>query len=211
MNPNDTTSDDGQAIFSTDIDPNLLVGVALHELTHAMGRVPYGSQPDIFDLFRFTSPGNMLFNGANKAPAAYFSTDNGVTKLAAYGQTSDPSDFLNGGVQGPNDPFNEFYSSTTLQTLTTVDLLQMDALGFHLVSNSSSGAFTVSLMQDTGTSSIDNVTSNDAAERAPAIQTHRAIVDRRQFRRWSGDGRWQRQLELRTQWTNGRHVHGRGQ
>src|SRR3954467_7311975 len=32
MNPNDTTTDDGSATFATDIDPNLLVGVALHEL-----------------------------------------------------------------------------------------------------------------------------------------------------------------------------------
>jgi serralysin len=46
---NDTTTDDGSLTFATDIDPSLLVGVALHELTHAMGRVPYGSQPDIFE------------------------------------------------------------------------------------------------------------------------------------------------------------------
>src|SRR4051812_43166612 len=53
---NDTTTDDGAATFATDIDPNLLVGVALHELTHAMGRIPYGtsSRPDIFDFYRFT-------------------------------------------------------------------------------------------------------------------------------------------------------------
>ena len=49
-------TDDGSATFATDIDPDLLVGVALHELTHALGRVPFGSQPDIFDLFRFTAP-----------------------------------------------------------------------------------------------------------------------------------------------------------
>src|SRR5205085_7592739 len=34
LSPNDTTTDDGSAYFSTDINPNLLVGVALHELTH---------------------------------------------------------------------------------------------------------------------------------------------------------------------------------
>jgi hypothetical protein len=55
----DTSTDDGSATFATDINPNLLVGVAPHELTHAMGRVPYGppysSAPDIFDLFRFTA------------------------------------------------------------------------------------------------------------------------------------------------------------
>src|SRR5216683_3477177 len=67
MAANDTTTDDGSATFATDIDPNLLVGVALHELTHAMGRVPYGPAPDIFDLFRFTSLGTRLFAGGATA------------------------------------------------------------------------------------------------------------------------------------------------
>src|SRR3954452_20177420 len=118
LGANDTTTDDGSATFATDINPNLLVGVALHELTHAMGRVPYGSAPDIFDLFRFTSAGTRLFSGSNTAPAAYFSVDGGNTKLADYGRTSDPSDFLNSGVQGSNDPFNEFYNGGTIQTLS---------------------------------------------------------------------------------------------
>jgi serralysin len=39
---NDTTTTDGGATFATDINPDLIVGVALPELTHAMGRVPYG-------------------------------------------------------------------------------------------------------------------------------------------------------------------------
>ena len=135
LGANDTTTDDGSATFATDINPNLLVGVALHELTHAMGRVPYGPQPDIFDLFRFTSPGTRLFLNGATAPAAYFSLDGGTTKVADYGQTSDASDFLNSGVQGSNEPFNEFYSGSTLQQLTAIDLKQLDALGFHLTSN----------------------------------------------------------------------------
>ena len=135
LGANDTTTDDGSATFATDINPNLLVGVALHELTHAMGRVPYGPQPDVFDLFRFTSPGTRLFLNGATAPAAYFSLDGGATKVADYGQTSDASDFLNSGVQGANDPFNEFYTGSTLQKLTAIDLKQLDALGFHLISS----------------------------------------------------------------------------
>src|SRR5579863_7420570 len=131
MSANDTTTDDASATFATDINSSLLVGVALHELTHALGRVPYGSQPDIFDFYRFTSPGTYLFNGSNTAPSAYFSLDGGYTKLADFGLNSDPSDFLNSGVQGPNDPFNEYYSGTTLQTLTTIDKEMLDALGFN--------------------------------------------------------------------------------
>jgi hypothetical protein len=126
---------DGSASFATDISPSLLVGVALHEITHAMGRVPYGPQPDVFDFYRFTSPGTNLLSGSSNAPPAYFSLNGGVTKLADYGQTSDPSDFLNSGVQGSTDPFNEFYSNTTQQQLTAMDLMQLDALGFHLTTN----------------------------------------------------------------------------
>src|SRR3954454_9848577 len=125
LQPNDTTSDDGSATFARDINPNLLVGVALHELPHAIGCRPYGppytSSPDILYLFRFTSPGVRLISGFDTAPPAYFSIDNGNTKLADYGRVSDPSDFLNSGVQGPNDPFNEFYNGNTIQSLSAVD------------------------------------------------------------------------------------------
>ena len=90
-----------------------------------MGRVPYGppygSQPDIFDFFRFTSPSTRLIDGNYTATAACFSVDGGNTKLADFGQTSDPSDFLNSGVQGANDPFNEYYIGSTSQVLTIVD------------------------------------------------------------------------------------------
>src|SRR5665213_1540463 len=84
MDPNDTTTDDGEATFSTDIPQADMVGVALHELTHALGRVPDGSTPDIFDLFRFTSPGHLDFDGTdnpsptNPVAPAYFSLDGGT-------------------------------------------------------------------------------------------------------------------------------------
>ena len=91
----------------------------------------YGPQPDIFDFYRFTSPGKYLFTDNIPASSAYFSLNGGTTKLADFGVSSDPSDFLNSGVQGGNDPFNEFYSGSTLQSLTTVDLKILDALGFN--------------------------------------------------------------------------------
>jgi serralysin len=142
LSPTSTTTDDGSATFATDINPNLLVGVALHELTHALGRVPYGSEPDIFDFYRFTSAGTRLFTDNIPATAAYFSLDGGNTKLADFGLYSDPSDFLNpenGALSAPysnltpNDPFNELYGNSTLQSLTTVDLKMLDALGFNTI------------------------------------------------------------------------------
>jgi len=154
LGANDTTTDDGTATFATDINPNLLVGVALHELTHAMGRAPYGTQPDVFDFYRFTSPGVRLFTDNIPASAAYFSLDGGTTKIVDYGQNSDPSDFLNSGVQGGNDPFNEYYTNTTLQQLTGIDLKQLDALGFHLASQ------TPVVIQTDGTTSLVQVGSS---------------------------------------------------
>jgi serralysin len=133
ISPNSTATDDGSATFATDINPNLLVGVALHELTHAIGRVPYGSQPDIFDFYRFTSPGTRLFTDNIPASSAYFSLDGGNTRLADFGVSSDPSDFLNAPNSNltPTDAFDEFYSNNTLQSLTPVDLEMLDALGFN--------------------------------------------------------------------------------
>jgi serralysin len=163
INPNSDLPD-GEAIFATDIDPTLLAGVALHELTHALGRVPVGTYfggpnvptPDIFDLFRFTSPGVRLFqsyNGWDFAAPAYFSLDGGVTKLADYGEFSDPSDFKNEGVQGPNDTFNESYSSSTSQLLSGIDLQQLSVLGFHV----NFGARPFLPIEATGSTRLDQV------------------------------------------------------
>ena len=91
----------GAVGIGTQIPSTLLVGLALHELTHAMGREPGAGT---FDL---------------PAPAAYFSINGGNTKLADFGQNSDPSDLLNSEVQGASDPFDEYYSSITTQSLTT--------------------------------------------------------------------------------------------
>jgi hypothetical protein len=128
---------DGYIGIGTSLPSSLWVGAALHEIGHAMGRVPdgpppNGTPPDIFDLFRFTSAGTRLFASGNTASPAYFSTDGGLTNRADYGQTSDPSDYLNASGRTPEDSFNEFYDSGTMQSLTAVDLEQFDALGFHL-------------------------------------------------------------------------------
>ncbi len=118
---------DGYAGFAKDIAANLLTGVAIHELTHAMGRVP-STTPDIFGLFRFTAQGTRLFSTGGTP--SYLSLDGGRTDLADYGRTSDPSDFLNASGRTPNDPLNEAYSAATVQSLTGIDKLQMEALGY---------------------------------------------------------------------------------
>ena len=173
---------DGSATFATDINASLLPGVALHELTHAMGRIPYGTAPDIFDLFRFTAPGTMLFSGTIPAAAAYFSLDGGKTILANYGTGSDPSDFLNTGVQGATDAFNEYYSSSTLQTLSAIDLKQLDAIGYTLTSatppaNTGSIATFLSSLATLGASSyVITDTSTNIVPNLDLLQTNIGLI-----------------------------------
>jgi hypothetical protein len=133
------TTEDGAIGIGKGVSEAQLVGVALHELTHALGRVNLdviSNQPNLsFDLARYisSSPGKRLFTDDNTAAAAYFSLDgSSVDKLADYGQASDPSDFLNSGVQGPNDPFDEHYGAGTFQYFTIADKYQMAVLGFNV-------------------------------------------------------------------------------
>jgi hypothetical protein len=202
LGANDTTTDDGSATFATDINSSLLVGVALHELTHALGRVPFGAAPDIFDLFRFTSPGVRLFQSGNAAPAAYFSVDGGNTKLADFGQNSDPSDFLNSGVQGTNDPFNEFYSGSTSQILSTVDKELLDALGFH-----TSAPATTTVIEALGSTSLVQVGNNFfldsiSSGTGPTLKMNGAAVVAGQMGGWAPIGVEQTATGYEVAWKN---------
>jgi serralysin len=143
-----TSGVDGAVGMGTQIPTNLLVGAALHELSHAMGREP-GVGP--FDLFRYTSAGNHLFTSGSTAVPAYFSIDGGNTKLADFGQTSDASDFLTSGIQGSNDPFDEFYNSHTIQNLTNVDKELLDVMGFNTT------ALVATVIESAGATSLTEI------------------------------------------------------
>lgn len=123
------TAIDGQIGMEANFTGSVLVAGALHELTHAMGRIA----GDSLDLFRYSSPGNHVFGFGIPAPSAYFSVNGGSTDLADFGINSDPGDFLNspGSELTPNDPFNEIVTGG-ITTLTSTDLTEMDVLGFNV-------------------------------------------------------------------------------
>ena len=121
---------DGQVGMGTNFTGNVLIAGALHELTHAMGRIA-GLAMDIF-RYNENRSASHVFGGAIPATPAYFSIDGGHTDMADFGISSDPGDFLNSGVQGPTDSFNEFLSTSSATSLTAVDLKIMDVLGFTL-------------------------------------------------------------------------------
>lgn len=107
-----------------------LLGVFLHELTHAMGRIP-AIAPSSWS--RFTSVGNRQLGTGTSG--CYFSLDGGTTQLATYGNNSDVGDFLNlpdgTGVQDPLDCFGESQETGAYQFLTSLDLQLMNSMGFQ--------------------------------------------------------------------------------
>ncbi len=104
-------------------------GVAIHEITHALGRVNYEFiNPTPFltplDLTRYTC-GATTLNSASGSTAC-FSINGGVTDLATYSATSDSAD-LNGAT---TDPFNAYMSPGTTYTMTAVGSQIMQSLGW---------------------------------------------------------------------------------
>ncbi|MEY9705286.1 hypothetical protein ACFLEY_13980 [Bradyrhizobium sp. YCK136] len=109
-------------------------------------------------------------------------------RIADYGRNSDPSDFLNSGVQGGSDPFNEYYSYGTLQQLTAIDLKQLDALGFHLASQ------TPVVIQTDGTTSLVQVGSGyfldtvGSSSAGPQLKYNGSAVTAGEFGNWTPYG-----------------------
>jgi hypothetical protein len=142
---------DGAVGMGTLFVGTLLYNGALHELTHALGRLAGSS----LDLFRFNEDGsgNRVYGAAIPATPAYFSIDGGATKLADFGINSDPGDWLNGGVQDGglkghafDDPFDE---TVGFVGLSQVDITAMNVLGFAAAAPANAG-----LVQD-GNGNLD--------------------------------------------------------
>lgn len=105
------------------------VGMAEHELTHALGRVgsPAGRPEYIMDLYRYASPGVLQTNGEN---STYFSIDGGDTDLAAFSTSSDLSDWA---PSVSDDSFDAYADPGVANTISAVDETLLSALGFDVL------------------------------------------------------------------------------
>ncbi len=103
-------------------------GVALHELTHALGRVSdFGTSlttPSVLDLFRYTGAGTLATSASQ---TAYFSYDGGVTNLDYYSTSGDPGDWAQSAGA---DSFDAYSVTGQRNVMTQTDITEMNVLGF---------------------------------------------------------------------------------
>ncbi len=105
------------------------LGVAEHELAHALGRVTYLGADGLYtplDLTRYSAPGVHEISG--DAPA-YFSLDGGVTRLLPFATSSDLADWASGN---PPDAANAFLVSGLEHPFSHTDVVLMNLLGYAL-------------------------------------------------------------------------------
>lgn len=110
------------------------IGVAQHEISEVLGRSyalgtlgPNGDE--LFDLFRFTSPGvrNLIVTNV----PVYFSVDNGTTALRSFytnAALGDVQDWLTTTI---SDSYDAFVSSGQANWLSPVDITALDVLGYN--------------------------------------------------------------------------------
>lgn len=131
--PANGASIDGHIGFATTgIPAGQLVGIALHEIHQALGGAYGSAQPSNMSRYSGTPPSGTLDFSTGGAPfgTAYFSIDQGVTRIADFGVTSDGGDFNNVSPTA-RDPFSEISFSDTAQTLTAIDIKKMNAMGIQ--------------------------------------------------------------------------------
>ena len=108
-----------------------------HELTEVMGRVLLdGIQVggtgvyDALDLLHFGAPGTRVFTAGTPG---YFSVDGGATNLGSFNIVAggDPGDWATSAQQSP---FDAFSTAGTVKTMSSNDLMTLDAIGWDRAS-----------------------------------------------------------------------------
>ncbi len=103
-------------------------GVALHELTHALGRSGWGtgSNYSLLDLYRISSNGSI---STSTASLSYFSIDGGKTDTGTFSTYSDPYDWA---ATMPGDSYDAVAYQGVANTLSAADQTLLSAIGFNV-------------------------------------------------------------------------------
>lgn len=116
------------------------IGIALHELSHALNRLSDIGQttpfePAVLDLFRFSGPGQ-LSSSTRQTPG--FSLNGGATDIQTWANGgSDPGDWsgTGGSALTPADSFNAYYTEGQQNYVTATDVSVMSLLGYSVTPN----------------------------------------------------------------------------
>lgn len=111
-----------------------LIGLAQHEITHALGRVSYTWGTTGFDLYRYSAPGVWATAGSG---STYFSLDGGRTNLGAFSLTGDPADW---GPTMASDVQAAFLGTGIALTYSDTDIAALNALGFAIGTTPAEGS-----------------------------------------------------------------------
>jgi hypothetical protein len=105
-----------------------LIGTAIHELAHGLGRDEAAGVVTPMNLFSYnSSTGNLDMNAAD---TRYISYDGGRTDVANLDTTSDASDWAQGSPT--NDPFDASATSGVDDVWTYADTATMEMLGYDV-------------------------------------------------------------------------------
>lgn len=143
------------------------MAVVAHEISEVMGRQMFdgtnafgtGASYDPLDLFHYSASGVRDFTGYT----GYASANGGKTSLDAF-NTIRGGDLADWASSAGNDAFDAFSNPGVVNAVTASDLTELNLLGWDPVASTppTTPVVTVGLASDTGWSSTDGVTANDA-------------------------------------------------
>src|SRR5579863_3713566 len=145
-------------------------GVVAHEFSEVMGRQMMtgenfygGARYEPLDLFHYSAAGVRDFSGTTPG---YASATAGNTSLDSF-NTNSGGDFGDWAASAGHDAFDAFSYPGVVNAVSASDLALMNHLGWDPAGSTSqqpapTPVVKIHLAADTGTSSSDNITSNDA-------------------------------------------------